>query len=145
KQVVAGEASLERARVAVDECVLKAPSDGTIQLLPYELGELVPPGVTLASMVDISVAKAAFYLPNADLAAASLGGSAQVYADAWPDRVFVGSISTIATQPEFTPRNIQTRTDRDLLVYRVEVSVDNADSALRPGMPVVVKLLGDKQ
>lgn len=145
KQVVAGEASLERARVAVDECVLKAPSDGTIQLLPYELGELVPPGVTLARMVDISVATAAFYLPNADLAAARPGGSAQVFADAWPDRVFLGAVTTVATEPEFTPRNIQTRTDRDRLVYRVEVDIDNPDSALRPGMPVTVKLVDDPQ
>lgn len=55
--------------------------------------------------------------------------------------MFTGRVRTVATQAEFTPRNIQTRTDRDRLVYRVEVEVDNDDGALRPGMPVEVTLL----
>ena len=63
-------------------------------------------------------------------------GSAEIVADAWPDRSFSGRVATVATEAEFTPRNIQTRTDRDRLVYRVEVRMENADGALPPGMPV---------
>jgi ABC-type multidrug transport system fused ATPase/permease subunit len=47
---------------------------------------------------------------------------AEIVADAWPDRSFSGRVATVATEAEFTPRNIQTRTDRDRLVYRVEVA-----------------------
>ncbi len=142
KGVAAGEAVLERAKLAVAECSLTAPRDGVVQLLPFEVGELVPMGATLATVVDLATAKATFYIPNADLAAAVAGAPAEVRADAWPDDVFTGTVATVATEPEFTPRNIQTRTDRDRLVYKVEVDVDNADGRLRPGMPVVVSLPG---
>jgi HlyD family secretion protein len=114
---------------------------GTVQLLPWEVGELVGPGMVLATLVDLTTAKASFYLPHADLAAARAGGRAEVRADAWPDRVFTGTVAVVATEAEFTPRNIQTRTDRDRLVYRVEVDVDNPDRELRPGMPVEVLLV----
>lgn len=140
--VLAVEAALERARVAANDCSVRAPRAGLVQLLPYEAGELVGLGATLATIVDLSSVKAAFYLPNSDLAAARPGGAAQVHADAWPDRVFTGTVDTVATEPEFTPRNIQTRTDRDRLVYRVEIGLPNPDGALRPGMPVEVTLLG---
>jgi len=141
-QVDAGEAALERAKLAVSECKVVAPRAGTLQLLPFEEGELVPPGANLATIVDTSTATAAFYLPNADLAAARPGGAAEVRADAWLDRVFQGKVATVASEAEFTPRNIQTRTDRDRLVYRVEVDIDNPDGDLRPGMPVEVRLVG---
>jgi HlyD family secretion protein len=138
--ITAGEAAIQRARVTAEECRVRAPRGGYVQLLPWEPGELVPPGVTLATINDISVVTAAFYLPNADLAAAAPNASATVRADAWPDRTFHGVIATVASEAEFTPRNIQTRTDRDRLVYKVEVRLENPDGALRPGMPVEVRL-----
>ncbi len=140
-QAEAAEAALAKARLAVAECEVTAPRDATVELLPWEEGELVGPGMPVATLVDITEATASFYLPNDDLAAAPPGGAAEVRADAWPGRVFPGTVATVATKAEFTPRNIQTRTDRDRLVYRVEVTVDNADGALRPGMPVEVTLL----
>jgi HlyD family secretion protein len=141
--VSAGEAALARVRAAADECDVRATRSGYVQTLPWEEGELVAPGATLAVLQDISVVTAAFYLPNADLAAAWPQREAEIVADAWPDRSFSGRVATVATEAEFTPRNIQTRTDRDRLVYRVEVRLENADGALRPGMPVEVRLVGE--
>ena len=61
-------------------------------------------------------------------------------ADAWPGERFDGIVRSVALQAEFTPRNIQTRTDRDRLVYAIEVRVANPEGKLRPGMPVQVFL-----
>jgi len=71
------------------------------------------------------------------------GGRATVVADAWPGETFEGTVKTVALEAEFTPRNIQTRTDRDRLVYPVEVAVANRDGKLRDGMPVQVTLARD--
>jgi len=68
------------------------------------------------------------------------GAEAQVVADALPDQIFKGQVRTVALKAEFTPRNIQTRTDRDRLVYPVEVWLQNPERKLRPGMPVQVLL-----
>jgi HlyD family secretion protein len=96
-------------------------------------------------LVDIHEVKATFYLPNAELAAARPGAKAKVIADAWPDLVFEGVVRTVATKAEFTPRNIQTRSDRDRLVYPVEVWIENREAKLRPGMPVQVVLPGTER
>jgi HlyD family secretion protein len=136
----AAEAALARARLLAAECRLVAPRDGFVEALPHEPGELVQAGQTLATLVDLAEVKAIFYLPNAEVGAARPGAEASVVADAFPGERFAGRILTVAAEAEFTPRNIQTRTDRDRLVYAVEVLVPNPQRRLRPGMPVQVTL-----
>lgn len=145
RAVEAAAASLRRAELLAGECVVRAPRDGRVESLPWEVGELVPLGGTLAKLVDLRDVKATFYLPNADLSAASPGQAALVLADAWPDIPFPGTVATVSAEAEFTPRNIQTRSDRDRLVYAVEVHIPNPDGKLRPGMPVQVSLPGTEK
>ncbi len=141
-QVRAGEAAVARARILADECVVRAPRDAEVATLPHETGELVAAGSVLARLVDLSEVKATFYLPNAEVGAVKPGARAVVVADAFPEERFEGTVRTVALEAEFTPRNIQTRTDRDRLVYPVEVTVRNRDGKLRAGMPVQVTLEG---
>jgi HlyD family secretion protein len=118
------------------ECTLKAPRDAIVQTRHFEVGEAVMPGTRLFTLVDLREVRATFYLPNAELAAARPGQAVEVHPDALPERTFPGTVRRVSPQAEFTPRNAQTRSDRDRLVYAVEVSIPNADGALRPGMPV---------
>ncbi|ACG74441.1 secretion protein HlyD family protein [Anaeromyxobacter sp. K] len=141
-QVRAAEAAVERARILAGECELRAPRDAEVQTLPHEAGELVAPGAVLARLVDLSEVTATFYLPNAEIGAVKPGQKAEVVADAWPGERFQATVRTVSLEAEFTPRNIQTRTDRDRLVYPVEVVVVNRDAKLRAGMPVQVTLPG---
>jgi HlyD family secretion protein len=119
---------------------VRAPREAEVETLPHEAGELVTPGATLARLVDLSEVKATFYLPNAEVGAVRPGARATVVADAFPGETFEGKVRTVAFEAEFTPRNIQTRTDRDRLVYPVEVTVQNRDGKLRAGMPVQVSI-----
>ncbi|MCB9699656.1 MAG: HlyD family efflux transporter periplasmic adaptor subunit [Alphaproteobacteria bacterium] len=142
EQVHAVEAGVLRAELMVAECEVKAPRDATVETLPFEVGELVGPGMPVATLVDLHEVRATFYLPNAELGAAVVGGPATLVADAWPDETFQGKVARVSSEAAFTPRNVQTRTDRDRLVYGVEVVVENPDRKLRPGMPVEVTLTG---
>jgi len=128
------------ARLAVGECLVRATRAGRVEDVFFDAGELVAPGASLVRIVDLAEVTATFYLPNAELAAFTAGGGARVVADAWPGRTFAGRVTTVATAAEFTPRTIQTRSDRDRLVYPVEIRLANPDGALRPGMPVQVTL-----
>ena len=141
-QVRASEAQVARMKLLVEECEIRAPRDAEVQTLPHEAGELTSPGATLVRLVDLSDLKATFYLPNAEIGAVKPGAKAQVVADAWPNESFEATVRTVSLEAEFTPRNIQTRTDRDRLVYPVEVRVVNRDGKLRSGMPVQVTLTG---
>ncbi len=141
-QVKAAEASVSRVALLAGECEVRAPRDAEVAVLPHEAGELVSPGAVLVRLVDLSEVKATFYLPNAELSAVKPGAPASVVADAWPGESFDGTVRTVALEAEFTPRNIQTRSDRDRLVYPVEVTVANRGGKLRAGMPVQVTLVG---
>lgn len=139
-QFRAAAAQVARLQLLVDECAIRAPRDAEVAKLPHEAGELVPSSTTLVRLVDTSEVTATFYLPNAEVGAVRPGGRATVVADAWPGERFEGTVKTVALEAEFTPRNIQTRTDRDRLVYPVEVALANQDGKLRDGMPVQVTL-----
>lgn len=140
--IEAAAADLARAKVAVGECELLSPIDGYVLTRAFEPGEVVMPGSRVLTVVKLDPAETIFYLPNAELARAQVGGRVTLTADAYPGKTFSGTIASIAAKAEFTPRNIQTREDRDRLVYPVRVRVPNASAELRPGMPVEVTIDG---
>jgi len=141
-QVKAAEAAVTRLELLVGECQVRAPRAAEVGKLPHEAGELVGAGATLVRLVDLSEPTATFYLPNAEVGAVKPGARAELVADAFPGEKFEGIVKTVSLEAEFTPRNIQTRTDRDRLVYPVEVAVKNRDGKLRAGMPVQVTIAG---
>jgi len=138
--IQAAEASVRRTRLSVAECELRAPLAGTVETLALDVGELAMPGAVLARLVDTHNPRATFYLPNAELASVHPGEPATVRADAYPERTFPARVLTVAPKAEFTPRNVQTRTDRDRLVYPVEVRIEDPEGLLLPGMPVEITL-----
>ena len=72
----------------------------------------------------------------ADLGHVAAGQRLAITADLYPGRTFEGVVTSINQQAEFTPRNVQTQSDRLNLVFGVQATVENADGALKPGMPV---------
>jgi HlyD family secretion protein len=150
-QVIAAQSNLEAARAAiarvqaqVRECKLTAPRSGMVSSRNFEPGEAVGPASVILTITDLSEARTRFYLPNADLAAAAPGRKVKVVADAYPDKSFNGTIFHVSPRAEFTPRNVQTRDDRERLVYAVEVRIPNPKTLLRSGMPVEVTIEATK-
>ncbi len=133
-------AAVSRAEVAVRECSLLAPRAGMVATRVHEPGEAVQPGTVILRITDVTDARTRFYLPNDQLAAAAPGRKVRVVADPYPGESFAGTIYYVSPQAEFTPRNVQTREDRERLVYAVEVRIPNADMRLRAGMPVEVTI-----
>ncbi len=145
--VAQGNADTARAEVAqvevnVRECKLYAPRDAIVVTRNFQPGEAVQPGMAILSLTDLALARVYFYLPNEELAAAAPGKKVTVVADAYPGRRFSGTIARVSPRAEFTPRNVQTRQDRERLVYAVEVRIPNQDLKLRSGMPVEVSIDG---
>lgn len=141
--VAALSAAVRRTEIAVSECRILAPRAGVVERAYFEVGELVTPGAVVARIVDTSFVRATFYIPNTEVDAARVGANVRVVADAYGEQSFDGVIRRIGLEAEFTPRNVQTRTDRDRLVFPVEVRIPNEQRQLRAGMPVTVTLLGD--
>jgi HlyD family secretion protein len=143
--VSAAKAAVAGAEVAVSECKLLAPRNAMVVSRNFEPGEAVQPGTNVLALTDLTEARTRFYLPNAELAAAAPGRKVRLVADAYPGQSFEGTIFYGSPRAEFTPRNVQTREDRERLVYSVEVRIPNADMRLRSGMPVEVAIEGSWQ
>lgn len=143
--VTAAEADVARAETLVQECTLRAPIAGYVLTRAFEPGEVALPGTKVLSLVNIDKVESAFFIPNAELAEAKVGRKVTFVADAYPQRTFEGQITSVSQKAEFTPRNVQTRQDRDRLVYRVRVVAKNDDGALRPGMPVQISIPGTER
>ena len=116
--------------------VLTSPVSGIVTRVPGRVGEMAFPGQTLLAVADLSTLRLTLFIEEADLARVRVGQRVAVIADPYPARAFEGVVTSINQQAEFTPRNVQTRTDRLNLVFGVQLTVPNPDGALRPGMPV---------
>jgi HlyD family secretion protein len=136
RQAVADPAQQQLAQAQMSRLDLRAPLGGIVQKRIAHRGEFVGAGAPVLTVADPSNLKLTLYVLEADLGRVSVGQSVAIRTDAFPDRVFVGTVKTIATRAEFTPRNVQTPKDRQNLVFAVGVRVPNADDALRAGLPV---------
>jgi HlyD family secretion protein len=141
-QVEAARGQVEQARSALAfaqsrqrEMTLVAPTDGVVLRKNLEAGEMANPGVSVLTLVDPRDVWVRAYVPEEDVGRIKVGQAARVRVDAYPSRAFAGRITEIASEAEFTPRNVQTRKERVNLVFRIKIAVDNPDGVLKPGMP----------
>jgi len=140
----AAEADIIRRQI--EDCTIKAPIDGTISEVFYEVGEIAQPGRPVAALRDLDEVHLTVYLPGPMLAGIKPGDPAAVYVDGVPGRSFPGTVTYIHDEAEFTPKNVQTREQRVKLVYGVKISIENPEGILKPGMPadVVFEGAGDE-
>lgn len=100
-----------------------------------EAGELVTPGATVVTLVDLDSVHVMIYVTEKELGRVRLGDAAEVKIDAFPDKAFAGKVTYISPEAEFTPKNIQTKEDRVKLVFGVKVEIENREGLLKPGLP----------
>jgi len=137
-EAAAGEASLARARLQVEDCVLIAPSDGVVLTRAVEPGTILNPGNTVYSVTITDPVWIRAYAGEPDLGYLRPGQRVKVYTDTFPDKPYTGQVGFISATAEFTPKTVETRELRTSLVYRFRVMVDDPDGGLRQGMPVTV-------
>ncbi len=131
-------ARLNETEADLKEAKIYSPADGVILSRVVEQGEIVNPGSVIYVMVDLNKLYAKVYVPEYRIGEIKLGDPARVYVDSYPDKYFNGKITKVYNQAEFTPKNVETKEERVKLVFGVEVSVENPEGLLKPGMPVDV-------
>jgi HlyD family secretion protein len=131
----AQRATLEKAR---DDAVVTAPTGGIVTQKLLEQGEMVAPRTPIVVITDLDHAWANVFIDEPQLPRVRLGQPATILTDAG-GRI-AGTVSFIASQAEFTPRNVQTAEDRSKLVYRIKISAENSSGVLKSGMPVEAEI-----
>jgi HlyD family secretion protein len=128
------QANVRRLETQVTELEVLAPLDATVLTKAVEEGEVVSAGKPLALLGDLEHPWIKIYVTANEVGRVKLGAPARILVDGFPGRSFRGTVSWIADQAEFTPKNIQTREERVNLVYAVKISIANPDRLLKAGM-----------
>ena len=125
----------------IAKSVIRSPIDGTVLVKYIEPGEMAVAGRPLMKVADLNHMYLRAYFTSDQLAHVQLGQKVMVIADFGGDEQmeYEGTVSWIASESEFTPKNIQTRSSRANLVYAAKIAVQN-DGKLKIGLYGEVKL-----
>lgn len=122
--VTAGEAALARAETYVDDSTLKAPRPGRVQYRVANVGEIVPAGGKVLNMVDPSDVYMTFFLPATVAGTVGIGSEVRIVLDAAPQYVIPARVSFVSATAQFTPRTVETASEREKLMFRVRGQID---------------------
>jgi len=133
-QRAVAQAQVDAVAQQIADATVVAPRAGVVVARTAEPGEVLPPGATLAVIVDLANPWLDVWVGEPSLAAIRLGDPVQVRVDG-SDRTFPGTVAYVSDVAEFTPKNVQTPEERATLVFRVKVALANPDAVFKPGMP----------
>ena len=136
----AAQGRVDELDARLREAELTAPSDAIVEVVSVRPGDLVQPERIVVTLLESSQLWVKVYVPETDLAHVHVGQQATVRVDSFRGRPFGGHVGQIASQAEFLPRNVQTKSDREHQVFGVKVYVDNSQKVLKSGMSATVRL-----
>jgi HlyD family secretion protein len=125
----------------LDNTVITSPIDGVVLVKSAEAGEVVAAGTTVVTIGDLDHPWLRAYINETDLGRVKLGQKVKLTTDSYKGKVYWGTVSFIASEAEFTPKQIQTKEERVKLVYRIKVDVDNSSHDLKNNMPVDAEIV----
>jgi HlyD family secretion protein len=142
------QSEFERARqqLGVTEAQLQdtsvySPADGIVLVKSAELGEVLAAGTTVVTIGDLDHPWVRGYVRETELGRVKLGQKVRITTDSYPGKEYWGRISFIASEAEFTPKQIQTKDERVKLMYRIKIEVDNQHRELKSNMPVDAEIV----
>jgi HlyD family secretion protein len=130
-QVASADAGIEAARASIrqiqtniDDSRLVSPVGGRVLYRLAEPGEVLAAGGKVATVLDVSDVYMTIFLPTAEAGKVRVGAEARIILDALPDYVVPAEVSFVAAEAQFTPKSVETRTEREKLMFRVRIRID---------------------
>ncbi len=127
-------------QVNISDNTLVAPKDGPIQYRLANVGEVLPAGGKVFTQLDVTYVYMDIFLPTATAGQVRFGDDAVILLDALPKRPIPASVTFISPRNEFTPKAVETGSERDKLMFRIRVRIDpkllrEHEAAVRSGLP----------
>jgi HlyD family secretion protein len=117
------QATIDRLQADIDDSALKAPRDGRVQYRVAQPGEVIPAGGKVLNMLDLSDVYMTFFLPTAAAGRLAMGSEIRLVLDAVPQYVIPANISFVAADAQFTPKTVETASEREKLMFRVKAKI----------------------
>ena len=118
------QATLARIDVELTDSELKSPRDGRIQFRVAQAGEVLGGGGRVLNLIDLSDVYMTFFLPETVAGRVALGSDVRIVLDAAPQFVIPAKVSFVASTAQFTPKTVETASERQKLMFRVRAQVD---------------------
>ncbi len=134
--IAAAEAARKEIQSVLDDLTIASPSDGVVLTRMVEEGEVIARGAALLEVVDLDRLYLKVYVPEPQIGRIRIGSDARIFTDAFPDTPVPASVRYIASEAEFTPKEVQTPDERVKLVFAVKLYLtENPERRFTPGLP----------
>lgn len=148
--VKAAQATQARVDVELADSELKAPRDGRVQFRVAQAGEVIGAGGKVLNLADLSDVYMTFFLPETAAGKVALGGEVRIVLDVAPQFVIPARVSFVASTAQFTPKTVETASERQKLMFRVKAQIDRElllkhRDQVKTGLPGVAWLKLDPQ
>jgi HlyD family secretion protein len=135
-------------KINIAEGTLVAPRNARVQYRLVSTGEVVGAGARIFTLLDLSSVYMTIFLPTIEAGKAAIGADARIVLDAYPKLVIPARVSFVATKSQFTPKTVETRSERDKLMFRIKVRIDpdllaRHEAQIRTGLPGVAYIRTD--
>jgi HlyD family secretion protein len=122
-EVEAARAAIDRIQAELDDSLLKAPRDGRVQYRVAQPGEVLGAGGRVLSLLDLGDVSMTFFLPTAAAGRVAIGSEVRLVLDAAPQYVIPAQVSFVADVAQFTPKTVETASEREKLMFRVKAQI----------------------
>ncbi len=119
-------ATIERIQADIDDSALKAPRDGRIQYRVAQPGEVLGAGGKVLNMVDLGDVYMTFFLPTEAAGRLAIGSEVHLVLDPAPQYVIPARVTFVADVAQFTPKSVETASERLKLMFRIKANIDKA-------------------
>lgn len=121
--VDAASATVARIDADISDSVLKAPRDGRVQVRVAQPGEVLAAGGRVLNLLDLSDVYMTFFVPETVAGRIALGSEVRIVLDAMSGLVIPARVSFVASQAQFTPKTVETESERQKLMFRVRAQI----------------------
>jgi len=121
--IEAANARVDRIQTQIDDALLVSPVRGRVLYRLAEPGEVLPAGGNVLTLLDLTDIYMEIFLPSREAARVSIGADARIVLDAAPEYVIPATVSFVAPEAQFTPKQVETQNEREKLMFRIKVRI----------------------
>jgi multidrug resistance efflux pump len=137
-RVALARGKLAELEAHLAEAVVRAPEPAVVDVLAVRKGDVVPPNGPVVRLLRASDLWVKVYVPETQLGRLRLNQDVEVTGDAFPGRRFPGRIDHIASESEFTPRNVQSADERRHQLFGAKILLQDPEGVFKAGMAAEV-------
>ncbi|MBZ4420187.1 HlyD family secretion protein [Myxococcus sp. RHSTA-1-4] len=123
EQVEVARANAATIQTRITDATLKSPVTGRVLYRLAEPGEVLQPGGGALTLVNLEDVYMEIFLPSNEAANVKIGAEARITVDYEPDRAVAGFVSFVSPEAQFTPKQVETKSEREKLMFRVKIQV----------------------